>query len=249
MKNEQFLPIPHCPTAPVSLCAVGAAYPAVIAALEKQNIEVFVLPEHQKLSAPVSSHADLQLGLLKGDSIAVGKGESALKQRLEDIGFHVLESEQPLSNEYPQEALLDFCALGDTIIGNSKIIEKKYLLKYSQVIDVKQGYTKCNLAIVSPTALITSDISIAKACTAAGFDVLQIHPGFIELPDYDTGFIGGCCGLIAPDLLAVCGDLQSHPDYKQIQAFLNKHHVSVLTLCGGNLKDIGGILPLKQRPK
>ena len=97
--------------------------------------------------------------------------------------------------------------------------------------------------------MITSDPSITTACRKAGFDVLQIRPGFIELPGYSHGFIGGCCGLISADRLAVCGELNTHPDHDRIHRFLTQHNVSVIELCKGPLQDIGGIIPLKQKVK
>lgn len=242
-----FLPVAHCPSKSVTLCAVGAEYPDVHKALNQLNIEVFPIEASVKLSRPVENHGDLQLGMLAGDCIAVGKGEELLQKRLETLGFTVLESEQLLSDTYPQEAMLDFLAIGNKLIANRSIVEKQYLLKFSQIIHIKQGYAKCNLAVVNDHALITSDASAAKACVSAGFDVLQISPGHIELPGYDTGFIGGCCGLIAPNQLAFCGDLSTHPNYEEIVAFLKKHNVSAITLTQGKLKDIGGIIPLMQK--
>lgn len=243
----QFLPISHCPTKSVALCAVGEAYPQVCEQLLKQNIEIFTISANGSLSEPVRFHPDLQLGMLTGECIAIGKGENMLQNRLEQFGFSTVETAFPLSDQYPQEAVLDFLSLGEKIIGNHDILKKNNLLNNSQSIHVKQGYAKCSITVISSTALITADQSIANICIKHGFDVLQIRPGYIELPGYHYGFIGGCCGLIAPDCLAVCGDLQTHPDYERITAFLQKHHVTALPLINGTLQDIGGIIPMKQR--
>lgn len=246
MKKQQFLPIPHYPSKTVTCCAVGARYTEVHDAFKKMDIDVFIIPENSKLSEPVRCHPDLQIGMIKGESIAVGKGETELKQRLEYLGFHVVESEYQLCSTYPLEALLDFAVVGNRIIGNRQILGMHDLLFFSQSIHVNQGYTKCNLALLNDHAFITSDPSIAHACKQLDFDVLQIRPGFIELPGYSTGFIGGCCGLIGPNQLAVCGDLRTHPDYNIIKGFLDKHQIEIIQLCNGALKDIGGIIPLKQ---
>lgn len=249
MKIEQFLPIPHCPSSDVSLCAVGAAYSDICQALENEGIRVLRVPDNPKLSAPVQAHADLQLAVVNGEQVLIGKGEEYLKELLEQDGFHVAETAMELNSRYPQEAMLDFVSLRDYVIGNCHYMDYKHLLNNSQSIHVKQGYTKCNLAIISSNALITSDRSIANACRAAGFDVLLICPGFIELPGYSYGFIGGCCGLIAADRLAVCGELKTHPDCDSILQFLTQHKVTAVELCKGSLKDIGGIIPLKQKCK
>lgn len=249
MNKEQFLPTPYCPSGEVTLCAVGARYGKICEALERYGIEVLRIPEHGKLSQPVKAHADLQLAVLKGEQLLIAKGESDLRELLEAYGFQVKEAETELSNSYPQEALLDFVSTSSQIIGNREIIGKIGLLNNSQIIHVKQGYTKCNLALINQNAVITSDPSITTACRKAGFDVLQIQPGFIELPGYSHGFIGGCCGLISADHLAVCGELNTHPDHDRIHRFLTQHNVSVIELCKGPLQDIGGIIPLKQKVK
>ena len=246
MKQQQFLPIAHCPNGKVTHCAVGACYTEVHAALERLGINVFKVPENPKLSHAVRYHADLQIGKIKGDRVSIGKGETALKLQLEALGFHVEESEYELCSDYPWEALLDFISIDNRVIGNKQIIKSQYLLNISQIIHVNQGYAKCNVALLNDHAFITSDPSITDVCKIHGFDVLQIQPGHIELPGYSTGFIGGCCGLIAPNQLAVCGELKTHPDYNAIQEFLDKYKIETIELCSGNLKDIGGIIPLRQ---
>ncbi len=246
MEKEHFLKNPHCPEQPVSLCAVGAVYKEVIFALQKENIRILSITANPRLSLPVQSHADLQIGVLVGERVLIGKGEELLKKQLQMEGFLTVEADQELSNTYPEEALLDFLCLQGKILGNPKILDRIKLLKKSQIVPVKQGYTKCNAAVINKNAIITEDPSIAAACRENKIDVLQIRPGYVELPGYDHGFIGGCCGLIAPDRLAVCGQLDRHPDYAEIKGFLQKYNVSILTLQKGKLRDIGGIIPLKE---
>lgn len=250
MISEYFLPKPHCPSAEVSLCAVGEQYSEICEKLLRWNIEVFPIAANDKLSEPVQYHADLQIGVLEGKTLAVGKGEAALKRRLEQQGFTVMETKRELSNRYPQEAMLDFLVSGDTLIGNPTSVhsvDNELLLKFSQIIKVKQGYTKCSCVTINDHAFITADAGITAACRPLGFDVLQIRPGYIELPGYTTGFIGGCCGFITPDCLAVCGNLDTHPDAEEIKTFLKQYHISIRQICDGSLKDIGGIIPLKQK--
>ena len=58
------------------------------------------------------------------------------------------------------------------------------------------------------------------------------------------GFIGGATGLIAPDMLAVNGDLKTHPDYNNIVDFCKNYHVDIISLKNGSIYDIGSILPI-----
>ena len=76
--------------------------------------------------------------------------------------------------------------------------------------------------------------------------MLLIRPGWIKLPGYNTGFLGGSCGKLSPDKLAFTGQLSSHPDGKAIRAFLEQRGVAAVELSHGPLVDTGGILPLKE---
>ena len=76
---------------------------------------------------------------------------------------------------------------------------------------------------------------------------LKIRDGFIELPGYNYGFIGGACGLISPYKLAFAGDVTRHPDYLAIKTFLHSQKVEAICLHDGNLFDIGGILPIMEK--
>ena len=86
-----------------------------------------------------------------------------------------------------------------------------------------------------------------QALRTKGFAVLLIRPGHIALPGYDTGFIGGCCGKLAPDKLAFAGALSSHPDGERMREFLHSRCVAPVELRESPLVDVGGILPLRER--
>ena len=76
--------------------------------------------------------------------------------------------------------------------------------------------------------------------------MLLIQPGHIQLPGYDTGFLGGCCGKLAADKLAFTGQLDLHPDGQRIQSFLEQRGVTAVELTTGPLIDVGGIVPLME---
>ena len=115
------------------------------------------------------------------------------------------------------------------------------LLKNKKLINVKQGYTKCSTCIVNNHAIITSDISIAKALSLEKIDVLLIPPGDILLPGLNYGFIGGATGLIEDNVLAFYGHLDYYLYGKEVLKFLNKHKVEPVFLRNGKLIDRGSI--------
>ena len=137
----------------------------------------------------------------------------------------------------------------DFVVGNKLICNKKTVSKHilsaafengCELVDVAQGYTKCSIAVVSDNAMITADKAIAKACADANIDVLQIFDGYISLPPYDFGFIGGTSGRFG-DNIYFCGSLNSHPDGEKIKDFCKKHNKTVLSLSDGVLQDVGSL--------
>ena len=76
-----------------------------------------------------------------------------------------------------------------------------------------------------------------------GLNCLLTEKGSVILEGYKEGFIGGCCGMIAPDLLAVAGSLEYHKSGRDIIMFCRKYGVNIAELYDGPLLDIGGIVP------
>ena len=95
------------------------------------------------------------------------------------------------------------------------------------MLEVQQGYTKCSICVVSENAIITSDIGIHCKAKESGIDSLLISPGYIDLPGYKYGFIGGASFKISDNVIAFTGSLDSHPDKDNIEHFLCKYDEKV----------------------
>ena len=105
-----------------------------------------------------------------------------------------------LRSDYPRDVIYNACSTGKFFIHNLKYTDPALLTKADELglikVDVPQGYARCSTCVVNANSIITYDRGIAKAARAAGLDVLEIAPGHVELPGYDTGFIGGTGGLV-----------------------------------------------------
>lgn len=247
----RFVKIPNLPEADAGLAAVSDTYPGVIRALEKLGLEVVPVPPKTSLSGAVQSHADMLCHPLGGARVVVARGESVLRSRLERYGFLVTESVSRIESPYPGDARLNAARVGNRLIANPAVLDRTIAESCKEnaigLVPVRQGYAKCSAAVVDGNSILTSDEGIAAAASAAGLDVLKIRPGFIELPGFPYGFLGGTCGMIGRKLLAFAGDVRSHPDYPKIKAWLEPKGVRTISLCGRPLLDIGGILPLMEK--
>lgn len=242
----QFLSCPNIPDCKARLCAIGEGNPEIKAALENMGISVLEVPAHPALDPRVARHADMQLHDMGKGRVAAAKDAGRLIRDLEQLGFIV--EQQELTGTYPGDIALNCFALGKYLYckekSTSEILLNYYQSMGVEAVNINQGYAKCSVCIVDNNSIITADKSIAAAVKARGADVLIIQSSGILLDGFDTGFIGGCCGLLAPDKLAFSGMISRHSDYIQIRSFCAARGVEPVELTNLPLKDIGGIIPL-----
>ncbi|XOQ49031.1 MAG: PALP domain-containing protein [Eubacteriales bacterium] len=245
----RFIHSPNLPEADVALAAMSGTYPKIIDALRKRNITVLPVRPCKNLSLPVCTHADMLCHPLGNTAIVVAKGEEYLKTALEHYGFHPVYSHSTLEKNYPKDVALNAARVGAKLIANPKSLDAVIVdycnKKQIAILSAKQGYAKCSSVIVSENAIITEDASIAAAAAGADIEVLKIRPGFVALPGYEYGFLGGACGMIGKNRLAFAGAIEAHPDFLKIKAFCDHKNVQLISLTKDPLTDVGGILPLK----
>ena len=153
---------------------------------------------------------------------------------------------ESLGPEYPMDSAYNAACTGKFFIHNFNITAPELLQAARELgmtmIDVKQGYAKCNIAIVDEYSIITSDRGIAEACEEyPELEVLLITPGFIRLDGFPTGFIGGACGKVQNQFI-FNGNLAKHPDFARIVDFVESHGLTPKWFPEYMLTDIGSIL-------
>ncbi len=240
---------PNLPTGEVSTVAISCEAQKAIVTLNSLGIETLIINKNPLLPDPVCSHADLQLLHLCENRILISDEHLCAGDLKKD--FLIKVAEGLTGNEYPEDVRLNCKIIGNNIFLNKKTITRD-ILEYADkanlnIINVNQGYTGCSICVVNESAIITDDESIYRAAQNFLNDVLFVSKGSIRLYGYDYGFIGGCCGKIAENKLAVNGRIESHADKYMITDFLSKHNIEIIELTDEPLTDIGGILPLKQQ--
>ena len=247
-RSDRPVRLPNLPESQVTLAVVSGKERALAEGLRRFGVRTLsTLPAAALGEGSVATHPDMLLCHLEGKDILLDPSQRFLIPVLEKHMFEVQISSAKLCGKYPNDCRLNCARVGDRVFyGPSAAPE---LLAFWErtgktMYPVRQGYCKCGLCIVSEEAVITADPGLAAAAGHAGLAVLTIRPGYIRLPGYDYGFLGGASGKLAPDILGFYGEIAGHPDYENIRAFASEHGVSLLSLCGGDLRDCGGILPL-----
>ena len=221
-------------------------------ALKDYGYKVIALPPYSGLQSAVASHPDMLI-FITDDKLITSKGYyTENRERVDEImqscGLGLVLSSVEIGAKYPQDVIFNAAQVGEYLIANTDYIAKEILSAMAEkgikAINVKQGYGKCSICIVSDNAVITSDSGIYKTlCEETALDVLKISEGFVNLAPYNHGFIGGATGADRENVY-FCGDLNTHPDCQKIKNFCKKHSKNAVSLSGGTLTDIGTIFLL-----
>ncbi len=214
----------------------------ILARFRGLGFAVIRLPCFRGLDRPVSAHPDLLIFPSKDGLILPRIYYEENRALFDRIGCRLIPTDQAPCREYPADVLFDALAVGDTVYGKEGAVAPRILASYPRFRAVKQGYTRCSVAMIGQRAAVTADSGIARALRQDGIDVLVIRPGHIRLPGYDCGFIGGAGGSLGKGRYAFFGDPLSHPDGEAILRFAAMHGTQILSLCGGALTDYGGFL-------
>jgi len=205
-----------------------SANPILVEYLKIKGYEISFVFSTSHTYNPVNSHPDIYLCKMGFRKIFYGKPEM-------------------LNFNYPDNAIFNAVCMGKYFIHNLNITAPELLeaAKNSdkQLINVPQGYTKCNMAVLNDNAAITSDHGIAAALEKTGIDILLINSGHILLKGHPYGFIGGASGIVDNEII-FHGNLNAHPDYGRITDFLAKHNCQFKYFEEFELEDIGSIIEL-----
>ena len=247
--KEKFLKNPNLPQGKVTTVFANIDDIALENVFNNLAIKVVNATQNELLDAPISLHADVLANYVGNDIFLADYRQQELFDFVESAGGEVKKINN-IQSPYPNECLLNFADIGDYIICNKSILTQEIIetLPYKQIIDVKQGYSKCSVCIAKRNTIITDDSSIFKAASQyKDIKLLYIEKGSIQIEKYYYGFIGGCCGLIDEDLLLFNGDLLRHSDFDKIKKFLYDNDIRYIDIKGKPLTDIGSIIPIMEK--
>lgn len=220
-----------------------------LARLEGLGLEVIKTIECRELDRSISYHPDLVLHPIDGKNlVAAPNTASYYRDKLADFGIKIRLGETSLSRKYPGDIAYNVGRIGRHYVhkrgATDPLLRESLEGEGLELVDVKQGYSKCSLAVLGEDLAITSDRPMYEKLKALGYDILLIRPGYIDLPGQNYGFIGGCLGVLDENRILVSGTFNEHPDQGRILEFLRVHKKEIIYLNQGGLLDIGTIIVL-----
>ncbi len=215
-------------------------------ALDMHKIKYYKSYDLDFIYKPVNTHPDMQIHFITNNCAVVVP--SAYNYYRNVLPEHIIlyKGEKDPDSTYPGDCAYNVAKVGKKVIGNlaytDSVIKKIYTELGFKFINVKQGYTKCNLCVVDDNSVITEDEGLFRKLVDEGLDVLKIPSGEVKLKYFDNGFIGGASGFIEQNKLAFCGDLSKCSCYNDIKKFISDKKVDIICLLQTKPEDFGSIL-------
>lgn len=231
----------------MSTFVMSDKYPCFVREIERLGHTVIASETINIFPTPEQKHADMQILPIKNDIFILNEC-TLLAENLQNE--RVIFCDKKAGKRYPENILLNFLFLDNTLYGKLSAIDKN-LLEYCyenciKTVNVNQGYARCSTLVLNDNAVITSDLSIEKALKNNGVEVLFISSGNIALDGYDYGFIGGASGKIDDNTVVFFGNIENHSDNKSIENFCNNHNLMIKIICKNMpLTDIGGMVKIR----
>lgn len=213
----------------------------------KNYDEVILTADFVEIYEPVNTHPDIQIHFVNRRLAYCLKECYDYYKKLLPKYVHLFPISEETGALYPKNVMLNIAVFGKNIVCNIKYADKEVINYYRKenyrIIDVNQGYAKCNIYPVSDNAVITEDSGIAKTLGYySDIDVCFLNSGDVRLKNFSYGFIGGAGGILCDGVAGFYGELHKYKQKEKIVSFLSKHNISYKELGSGGLTDFGSIL-------
>lgn len=222
----------------------------IIKNLEKLDLKIILSTVNKAVSPSLCAHPDMQICKCSENTFVCSPDcYDHYKKVLSEFNVNLIQGGTFLNCNYPQDIAYNVAWIGDSAVHNISYTDQKILDFFKtnniSVINVSQGYSKCNICVVSNNAVITSDRGVYNVLKRNQVDVLLIGENGIDIFGWDRGFIGGASGKIGDNLLVFCGDFSMHEDCERIKTFCSKYNVECVSLSNERLMDFGSVIYIK----
>ncbi len=211
--------------------------------LQRYGIEALPVPVTKNVAPPLKGHPDLQLFFHHDRFFCHNELSTSFINALKNLG-EVIICESQLGSRYPKDIAFNVACTGRVAFHREDMTERKIrsflATENIPLVNVSQGYSKCSTCIVSENHIITADAGIHGAALQQGMDSLLINPGYILLPGYRHGFIGGATGIL-DNRLFFTGAIDHHPDAQAIKNFIKRSGREIAFLSEEPVIDLGSL--------
>lgn len=213
------------------------------------NIDIIKTLPIQEIDEPVKDHPDMAVHPIDYNKFVVyNKHKDYYGYKLKEYGVVIIPSSNKLNKFYPNDIALNVSRTNDFYFYKKNCIDlsiENLLKEISKRVLVKQGYSKCSSLIIGKDTVVTSDKGLYKSYLDNGIKCYLIPFGAILLPGYDTGFIGGCGGMISGDEILFYGNLEKYKYCDQLVEILQSENIKYYYPRDCEFVDLGSIIGIR----
>ena len=224
-------------------------------ALRNLGYELIEIKKSDSAYPEISSHVDIFACKVKDKIIIEKSAYKMLKNKLNNDENILISGETMISYDYPNDIKYNVCIVGNKAIHNFKYTDSKIISELNksnfEIINVKQGYSNCSIAVIDEKSIILSDRGLYNNLKNSGLDILFLDyiPDiklFDENGEYSQkkGFIGGAISRIDENVV-VFGDLDKIDYYGNIRNFIESRNLKIIDFEGLDVVDYGGVIEQK----
>lgn len=213
----------------------------IVEELKKIDGNIFFSFDCRHIYRPVATHPDLQIHFVSEKTAYVPPELFYYYRNILPDYVEIKKGNKSLGGSYPDNVAYNIARMNDFVVANEKYADELIISYYKkigmEVINVRQGYTKCNIC-TDGEKVLTEDAGIYNALQKHKKEVMLIPSGEVCLDGFPYGFIGGasvCFG----NRMVFCG--QCREEYKeQIENFFCGS--DILYLGKEKMRDYGSII-------
>ena len=222
--------------------------------IEKETLnglgyELIEIKKSKKVYPEISSHVDIFACKVKDKIIAEKHIYDILKNKFKR---KIIKGDSTVQNVYPNDINYNVCIVGNRAIHNFKYTDSKIISELNknnfELINVKQGYSNCSIAVIDENSIILSDKGLYNSLKNRGIDMLFLDyiPNIKLLNEngeysQKNGFIGGAISRIS-DNIVVFGDLDKIDYDGKIKGFIKKRNLNIIDFKRLDVIDYGGVI-------
>lgn len=208
----------------------------------------------------IASHTDIFVCKI-GEKIIIEPNQyEYIKHQLQykNLKNHnkILQGNQIIGEKYPLDIKYNVCTIGKMALHNfdytDDIIKKELIDQNYEMINTKQGYTNCSIAVIDNNSAIVTDKGLCKILQKHNVNTLYLEyePNIKLLTknnEYSEkkGFIGGAISRVGK-YIVVFGDLNKIDINMQIRNFIEKRKIEIIEFAGLDVIDYGGLIEYKE---
>ncbi len=222
--------------------------------VEKQTMknlgyELIEIKKSTNVYPEISSHVDIFACKVKDKIIVEKHIYDILKNKFKR---KIIKGDSTVQNVYPNDINYNVCIVGNKAIHNFKYTDSKIISELNknnfELINVKQGYSNCSIAVIDENSIILSDKGLYNSLKNRGIDMLFLDyiPNIKLLNEngeysQKNGFIGGAVSRIG-DNIVVFGDLDKIDYDGKIKGFIKKRNLNIIDFKRLDVIDYGGVI-------